>query len=167
MKTHTEVLQLMSRESWRFANGDEQAYGRLGERLAAAAVNQRLLTYSELVDGILFRLPTVEAQPLLLGVPSWEPLHRAILGDFLGRLAVESYQSHRFLISAIAVQQEGSSVGQGPAHGQPSLPFFELAKRVGLLRDSTDIGRLEFWQEQVRLAYAHFTGHRSSARAAD
>jgi hypothetical protein len=127
---------------WHYADYDPAARAELERRLTDTARRGDLVSYSHLVRGVLFSLPNVQSSPLELGVPEWTDLHRAILGDFLGKISCASYEQAGFLLSAVAVS--GSS-------GEPSEGFRALAKELGL-SSTQGATYLDFWTEQVRQA---------------
>lgn len=127
---------------WHYANLDPAARTELERRLADTARREDLVRYSDLVRGIIFNLPNVQSSPLELGVPEWTDLHRAILGDFLGRISCDSYERAGFLASAVAVS--------GATH-EPSEGFRELVRELGLA-STHGVAYLAFWGDQVQRA---------------
>jgi hypothetical protein len=106
------------------------------------------MTYSELVAGIDFRLPTVnQGRPLRLGVPEWTELHRAIVGDFCGHLCLETYTEAKFMGSALVVSQET---------GQPSEGYWNLMREIGVLSSKSETEMLTHWVDQTQKAYAFY-----------
>jgi hypothetical protein len=145
-----EAAKRLAEIEWAYADGDPAAYAELARRVAAVGRTEKnFLTYSELVDGVAFRLANVAGgEPF--EIREWTGLDRAIVGDFLGRIAAESYQRGRFLASSLVY---------GMANNDPGEGFYGLATDVGLLRSSSDTARLEFWFTQVRLARAWYKSH--------
>lgn len=136
------VMDRIRAMRWHYADLDPSARAELQRRLADTACRGDLVSYSELVRGILFNLPNVEASPLELGVPEWVDLHRAILGDFLGKISCDSYEQAGFLASAVAVS--GSN-------GEPSEGFRVLVRELGLA-STNGVAYLAFWTDQVQKA---------------
>lgn len=140
-----EVDRRLAATKWKFAEHDRTALLELTRRIVDAARHRDLITYSDLVSGVTFRLPSVkDGQPFQIETSSWSELDRAILGDFLGCIAAQSYAEHRCLASSVAVSKED---------GSPTEPFFRWARTLGLLVDNTADGRLAFWTSQVNRAY--------------
>ena len=138
----------MKDDQWRYAFGDEDAFLDIRARIERAGSRQSLITYSDLVAGVEFRLPQVTEQPLVIDVHAWRDIDRIVVGEILGRISMESYRSHGFMASALAVGQDGL----------PSLHFFKWMRKIGALRDRSEDAELTFWSEQVRLAHAHYGG---------
>ena len=108
---------------------DAAALKELNVRLGAAGRRENVITYSELVRGIIFHLPTVfGGAPIELGVPEWSELHRAIIGGCLGRTACDSYAQGQFLVSALAVSK---------VTGEPSEGLSGSSRRVGITEVKT------------------------------
>jgi hypothetical protein len=133
---------------WHYAPADSAARFELKQRLARVGRGEQLVTYSDLVAGVTFRLPNVQGgHPFQLGVPDWTDLHRAIIGDFLGYLSMESWEQGRFLASALAVSKTTT---------EPSEGFRALLKEVDLLPAGGKTELILFWSDQVRKAHAWF-----------
>lgn len=136
---------------WHYADLDPAARAELERRLAETARREDLVRYSDLVRGIVFNLPNVQSSPLELGVPEWTDLHRAILGDFLGKISCDSYEQAGFLASAVAVS--GST-------GEPSEGFRELVRELGLA-STHGTAYLTFWGDQVQKAQEWYREHQT------
>ncbi len=82
------VERRLAQFTWPYAEQDLTALAEIARRVADVGCKQELITYRELVSGIDFHLRSVnKGKPVRLGIPEWTDLHRAIIGDFLGRLA--------------------------------------------------------------------------------
>ena len=136
------VLGRIRKIRWHYADGDSAARKELERRLGDAARREKLIPYSDLVRGITFNLLNVRESPVELGVPEWTDLHRAILGDFLGRISCDSYEQAGFLASAVAVSSTDH---------QPSEGFKALVKELGLASTQGN-AYLAFWIDQVHKA---------------
>jgi hypothetical protein len=116
-------------------------------RLPLAEVGRtpwEFLTYSQLVDGVTFRLPTVEGgEPFEIDTRDWRSIDREIVSKFLGRMDSDSYRQGRFFASALVIAVSGNRPGPG---------FFDLAREVGLLRSHTRDDEDRFWFAQERAA---------------
>lgn len=132
-----------------YADLDPSARAELERRLKDTARRKDLIRYSDLVRGILFDLPNVQSSPLELGVPEWTDLHRAILGEFLGKISCDSYERSGFLASAVAVS--GTT-------GEPSEGFRELVRELGLA-STHGAAYLAFWGDQVQKAQDWYQRH--------
>ena len=107
------VLERIRSLNWSFADADSDARLTMERRLAEAARQGKFVAYSELVRGIAFTLSNVKGPPLQLGVPDWIDLHRAIIGDFLGRISCDSCEKAGFLASAVAVSSTTQELSEG------------------------------------------------------
>ncbi len=140
-----QALAKLTSMSWPYADRDPAALAKLEGRLADVGRREDLISYTDLVHGVTFRLPNVDnGQPFELGVPEWRDVDRDILGDVLGRLCVDSYRKGEFLVSALAKSRET---------GEPSEGFWNLVAAAGLMQSKNANKRLMFWMEQVRKAH--------------
>ena len=102
-----------------------------------------------LVAGVTFRLPNVNGgKPF--EIREWTELERAIIGNFLGRIAAESYQAGGFLSSALVIGMDSNGPGGG---------FYSLAEEAGLLASSDETARLKFWIEHIGMARIWYATH--------
>lgn len=139
------VAQRLAQYSWPYADQDPSALAEIGRRVAEAGRKQELITYSELVTGIDFHIPSVNhGRPVRLGVPEWTDLHRAIIGDFLGRLCVDTWADGQFIGSALVVAAEAR---------QPSFGYTDFMKQLGLLRGNSESEFLQHWVSETHKAY--------------
>ncbi len=135
------LLRELERVRWRYADGDQTTLRELRRRIDAIGdAPEKFLTYTELVDGLEFRL-VKGGTPHRIG--AWDELDRAIVGDFLGRLVVDSYREGGFFVSALVVSREERTPGKG---------FYELAREIGALKSKDKLVELEFWMKHVNLA---------------
>lgn len=149
------TARLLSECAWPYASQDASALAEIAQRVAAAGAARRLLTYSEVVSGIDFRLPSVQGGATLrLGVPEWTLLHRAIIGDFLGRLCLDTYLAGGFMGSALVVASETN---------EPSEGYRELMRQVGVLHGRGKDEFLEHWAAEVQRAYDWYARNRPQA----
>lgn len=131
---------------WVYSDQDTQALDKLRSLLQKTARKKTVITYSELVGGITFNIDSINnGQPYQIQTDHWQDLDRVIIGDFLGKLASESYRDYGFMISALSVDASTMS---------PSMYFFRWAKELGLLKDDSEEGRDIFWNMQLQKAYA-------------
>jgi len=138
-------LQRLISRSWPYSDGDPAALREIGRRIAAVGARRDLIHYSKLVAGLELRMTIVgDGVPFELGVPEWSDLDRSILGDFLGRLSLESYQRGGFLASALVTAKGTQEPGEG---------FWSFVSEMGTFTSTSANRRLMFWSEQVRLAH--------------
>ena len=141
-----QAARKLAEMKWKFADYDPGAVEKMRRRIAdKGRTKDECLRYSELVDGVEFCLPNVnKGEPFQ--ITEWNSLQRAIIGDFLGKIAADSYQYGGFLASALVVSAEDMQPGSG---------LFALAKQVGLPFGDKD----EFWVSHVNLARAWYSSH--------
>ena len=140
-----EVLARLEACEWTYGDRDPVALAELSRRIAAIGrTSQDFLKYSELVDGVTFRLSNV-ANGAPFEIREWNSLDRAIIGSFLGRIVLDSYRRGRFFASALVIGVESNSPGEG---------FWTLASQVGLLNSNNTDARDRLWFRQVDLARA-------------
>lgn len=133
-------------------DGDATANHEIERRIAQRAAKRRTIPYSELVDGVTFRLPNVAGgSPFQLGeLGEWTDLDRAILGSVLGRISADSYLRAGFLASAVAVSKSTD---------EPSEGFKALVRDAGLLRSTKGDAFMLFWSDQLNKAYDWYAAH--------
>jgi hypothetical protein len=134
---------------WRYPTGDPKALKTLEERIAGAGKRARLITYSELVAGITFSLPSL-AEPRTIDTRNWQELDRAIVGDFLGYISMRSYERGKFFSSALVVTKDDGTPGEG---------FHALLRDVGLVPSTKSPKVLDLWIEHVGKAHEWFANH--------
>jgi hypothetical protein len=73
---------------------------------------------------------------------------RAAMGYLLGMIVDKTFPQTGLMLSALVQYLNENDAGPG---------FFDLARRLGLLRSRTSVGqRLEFWASQVAAVHAHY-----------
>jgi hypothetical protein len=145
------IVEKLGRVDWHYADQDVSALDEIARRVARVGRAKELITYSKLVEGILFRLRTVGGgQPIALGVPEWIDLHQAILGNFLGRLCVATYERGEFMGSALVMSASGL---------EPSDGFRDLMRQLGLPHNPKSLEYLAFWTGEVTKAHAWYGAH--------
>lgn len=145
------VRQAFDAIKWHYGNKDDRARAELIARIAERARKARVITYSELVDGVQFHLPNVNGGvPFQIGGSEWTDLDRALLGDFLGYISMESYETGGFMASAVVVSK---------TTGEPSEGFRALMRQLGLLRSSKPEAALMLWSDELTKAYEWYANH--------
>jgi hypothetical protein len=140
---------------WKFAEADPAAKTELARRIADAGRKLQLITYSDLVRGITFRLPTVNGGvPFQIDVSDWSDLDRAILGDFLGAISTETYLQAGFLATALVVNKQ---------EFMPSDQFFKWMNQLGALPNRKQDTVLAFWADQVNKAHNWYSRRQPAA----
>ena len=143
-----ELSGRLSAIRWTFADADPVARRELERRIAEVGRKGGLVTYSELVKGVVFRLPTVNGGgPYQIDISNWSELDRALIGDFLGAISSDSYLQGGFLATALVVNQD---------QRMPSERFFTWLVELGVLRNAKERTILPFWSDQVSLAHAWY-----------
>src|SRR4051794_27314024 len=77
---------------WNYAPNDPIARAELDRRIAEVGARRGLITYSDLVRGVTFNLSNLREPRHQIDTADWQSLDRAIVGDFLGYLSMESYE---------------------------------------------------------------------------
>lgn len=145
------ILKKMEGMQWSWADKDPLAAKELTERIIDAGRRRRLVPYSDLVQGVVFHVPTIQqGRPYQIDTSEWEGLDRALLGEFLGLISTESYRAGGFYATAIVV---------GKSENMPSYHFFEWMEWLGVLPDTKEDTVLRFWAEQVVLAHEYYKRH--------
>lgn len=143
------VQQKFDEIEWSYATGDAKALRELEERIASAGRKRGLITYSDLVRGVVFSLPNVK-KPRMIDVADWQELDRAIVGDFLGYISKRSYERAKLFSSALVVSKMDGSPGEG---------FYSLLKQLGLVSNARSTKALDLWAEHVAKAHTWFAKH--------
>jgi len=144
------VLEAFHNIEWRYAKGDPKALEGLEERIAVAGRKRSLITYSDLVRGIAFKLPNLGEPTLTIDVADWRELDRAIVGDFLGYISMRSYDRANCFSSALVVSKNDGTPGDG---------FYNLLKQLGLIPNLKSKKALDIWAEHVGKAHTWFSKH--------
>lgn len=145
------LLAKLKSFDWPYADADDDSYQEIKRRIAVAGKRRQLLTYSQLVQGIEFRIPSIkDGQPFRLNVGGWTGLDRHIIGQFLGKLSCESYEHSGFMANALVVDA---------IEGRPSKSFFEWMAYVQAIPDKSEAETLRFWAEQVQKAQQYYRKH--------
>jgi hypothetical protein len=142
--SHELLLEKLKSFEWPIPNQDKTSYQEIKRRIADAGRRRKLLTYSELVNGIEFRIPSLNnGKPFRLNIGGWTGQDRYIIGQFLGKLSCETYEHYGFMANAMVVDALES---------RPSKNFFHWMEYVAAIpsNDETDI--LRFWADQLQKA---------------
>ncbi len=143
-----EVRRRLAEFSWPYAQHDPDARRQLARRIEDRARRQDILTYSDLVRGVTFRLPNVNSgRPFEIDVHEWSELDRAIIGDFLGYISAETYERAGIFGSAIVVTKGDGTPGPG---------FTKFMRDLGILTGSSETAALECWVREVERVYAWY-----------
>lgn len=134
-------------------SGPERARDHIESRIADADTGSRLglITYSDLVRGIRFTVPSLHTgKPFEIHVHDWTDLDRALVGDFLGLVSARSYERAKFMASALVVSK---------GEYRPSWHFFQWMETLDVLPNLQDDTVLAFWAEEVNKAHRWFMSH--------
>src|SRR5262249_17323700 len=116
------VAQKLASYHWPFADQDLNAYEIIARKIAKVGNERDVITYSDLVGDVTFNIKTInEGRDYQINVKKWSWPDRALLGDFLGRLCVETYQRGGFMGSALAYSEVQNEPGKG---------FFDLMREL-------------------------------------
>jgi len=134
--------------SWRFAPHDAGARAELAGRIAEVGRRRGLVTYSDLVRGVTFHLENLTEPRHQIDPSDWQDLDRAIIGDFLGYLSMESYEQAGFFSSALVVSKQDGTPGEG---------FYTLLKQLGLIASSKTDKAMYLWADHVAKAHTWYS----------
>lgn len=143
-----DVTREMVRIRWTWADKDPEALAELESRIRQAGRRRTLVSYSDLVNGVVFRLPNLNGgQPYQINTSYWKDVDRALIGEFLGYISTRSHRRYGFMASALVVEKE---------ERKPSFHFFEWMRKLGAVPSTADEVVLPFWVDQVNRAYEQY-----------
>ncbi|HEY1014467.1 MAG TPA: hypothetical protein VGE07_17290 [Herpetosiphonaceae bacterium] len=133
---------------WRYADQDPVALGALEDRIAAAGRAGGLLTYAELVEAMVFKLPGVRGgAPFQIVTFAWSSLDRRLVNEFLGLIGVRSYQLAGFMANALVIDR---------APDKPAMHFAQWLRQIRARPKLDEAAILAYWREQVDLAHQFY-----------
>ena len=150
-----KILERFRQMQWRYAPQDVAARKTLANRIAEAGKKGGTITYSVLVRGVTFNLPSLTEPRHVIDTLEWQDLDRAIVGDFLGYLSMESYERAGFLCSALIVSKSDGTPGEG---------FYTLLKELGLIASSKTDKAMYLWADHVTKAHEYYASHQEGSR---
>ena len=145
-----KILEGLRAMPWRYAPQDAEARAELARRIAEAGRREQLITYSDLVKNVTFVLPSLREPEHTIDTVEWQDIDRAIIGDFLGYLSMESYELGGFFASALVVTKENRLPGEG---------YYSLLKELGLIKSSKTDKAAYMWADHVRKAQEWYRTH--------
>lgn len=141
----------LSAMEWKYASQDTAAKEELTRRIALEGKRLGMITYSDLVRGIVFRVESVDGgRPYEIDVHDWSGFDRVLIGDFLGAISTESYIEGGFLATALVVNK---------LEFKPSDHFFQWMVKLGVLPAGDEDALLAFWIEHVNRAHIWYARH--------
>jgi hypothetical protein len=140
------VIDYLNSIKWEYADKDENAFNELKRRIVQTGHSRRLITYSQLVNGIIFNFPNMLNYQI--HVWDWSGLDRHIIGDYLARISKETYIESGFFATAIVVDNSEDH--------QPGWQFFEWVGKMGFIDTNDNNSILTFWIENVNKAYTWY-----------
>jgi hypothetical protein len=143
-----KILERFRSMTWNYAPKDPVARAELDQRIAEVGRKRGLITYSDLVRGVTFDLANLREPQHQIDTTDWQDLDRAILGDFLGYLSMESYERAGFFSSALVVGKQAGSPGEG---------FYNLLKELGLIASSKTDKAMYLWADHVAKAHTWYS----------
>ena len=148
------ILERFRQMSWDYGDKDPVALKALEERVADAGRKRKLITYSQLVDGVRFNLPNIRGGKRVIDIGDWSELDRAMIGSFLGYMAMRSYEVAGFFSSALIVSK---------LDGSPSEGFYSLLRELGLIASSKTDKAMFLWADHVAKAHTWYSRHPEGA----
>ena len=149
------ILTHFKQMTWRYAPQDPAAREVLSHRIAEAGRKGGTISYSSLVLSVTFHLPSLAEPDHLVDTTDWQDLDRAIVGDFLGYLSMESYERAGFLCSALVVSKSDGTPGEG---------FYTLLKDLGLIVNSKTDKAMYLWSDHVAKAHEYYARRQDASR---
>ena len=143
-----KILERFRAIQWNYAHRDPAARAELDHRIAEVGRRRGLITYSDLVRGVTFNLSNLREPRHQIDTTDWQDLDRAIIGDFLGYLSMESYEGAGFFCSALVVGKQDGTPGEG---------FYNLLKELGLLASSKTDKAMYLWADHVAKAHTWYS----------
>jgi hypothetical protein len=142
------VSRKLAASEWTWGDKDPVALDELEKRIAREGRKKGLITYSDLVKDVAFRLPNVRnGAPYTIRVYDWSGLDRAIIGSFLGYISSRSYRKAGFMASALVVNS---------GERKPSRHFFNFMHALDILNNKSEDAVLAFWSDQVEKAHRYY-----------
>lgn len=143
------LLEKLKSFNWKIPDQDEDSYQEIKRRVAEVGRKRKMITYSELVLGMEFNIPSLNGgKPFRLNNRGWTGEDRYIIGQFLGKLSCETYERYGFMANALVVDKLES---------RPSKNFFGWMEYVKAIPDRSEEEILRFWAEQVQKAHQWYT----------
>lgn len=141
-----EIEERFNAIKWEYADKDISAIEDLEARIADTGKKFRLISYTDLVEGIPFQYPNINggAPHFITNYGEWTGLDRRIIGDCLGYISMRTYKKAKFFGSALVIARLES---------KPSDIFFEWMKEMGALKSTKEDDVLMFWSDQVKRAH--------------
>ena len=137
-----DVERRLAEYNWPYAQHDPDARMELTRRIEAAARQGKLLTYSDLIKGVSFCIPNVNAgRSFGMDLHDLSELDRAIIGDFLGCISAGTYRSAGVFVSAIVVTKHD---------GTPGMGFTKFMRDLGLIPSTSADAAIERWVREVQ-----------------
>ena len=150
------VMEKLDRIEWPWADKDFEALEAIEARIADVGCRLALITYSDLVRGIRFNVPSLHAgKSFEINVHDWTDLDRALIGDFLGLASTRSYKKAQFMASALVVSK---------GECKPSWHFFQWLEKLDILPDLDDDTVMAFWANEVNKAHVWYTAHHKAVK---
>lgn len=145
-KVKADIAQ--ASDAWFIENQD--ARDKLKERIAEAGRKRKLISYSELVQGIKFECSTISPKPFEIHSFDWTGPQRRMIGHELARITEQTVEDAGCIITTIVVDKTENS---------PSKVLFGWLYDVGVLPDLEEGTVLAFWAHQVKLTHEYFKTH--------
>jgi hypothetical protein len=132
-----------------FPTGDinNDALDEIRRRLRRTRLSRGVISYSDLVSGIVFRHGTFwGGEEHLVDTSNWTGLDRQMIGGVLAKLSVESVRAHGYLAGVMVVSKDTL---------EPSGVFYDWLYDCGVLTHSSQEAREELWISHLTLAHNH------------
>ena len=146
------ILERMNNGEYWYAGQDKVALQELQSRLRDSAKKRKLITYSDLVSGIVFLLPLInQGKPYVIQIWDWKGFDRKLIGDYLACASFHSFKDHGFMINALVVNKNEFG---------PNEKFVKYMEWLGVIPDLEELTILRFWKDHVNMAWDHYAPKR-------
>lgn len=139
-----------------FIPANAEVFDAMKERIARYARERGSITYSQLVEGLHFICPAFGNQPHVVQTWDWSGPDRHMIGTCLALIARDYLRlGANCLVTSIVVYATNDEGGN-----LPSPVLFNWLEELGVLPDTTDATKYEFWGEQVNRTVRYYRTHR-------
>lgn len=152
LKWLRDVLEVIN-----FIDGPEnpEAIQAMKERIAEYARRRQLLSYSELVSGILFIKPKYFGkEPHLINTYSWTGDERHMIGTALAQIVMETVGESNCIITTIVTHKNPNEFGT-----LPSEVFWKWIQSLGVIDTINEQEVMMFWGQQIEATFRYYRNH--------
>lgn len=139
-----------------FVPTNTEVFDQMKERISRHAMSRGSLTYSDLVQGLTFVCPAFGNQPHQITTWDWLGPERQMIGTCLALIARDYLRAGAdCLVTSVVVYATNDDGGN-----LPSPLLFRWLEELGVLPDTSEATKYQFWGEQVNKTIRYFRGRR-------